>query len=237
MAVVGFSVTLISVFGGYLAQSGTALTLAFVLAVTIRGRHGGRRGAAGRMGDRGRGVDRRRPAALADTGAPRPVGPRGRCLPVTRRVAARHRGGRGSRRARRGVRRGPGRGRRLHHDLRATPFRPAGPTRHDGAFLYLVDGLSWLTDLCRPRPGAAIPAGGARAALGHGRCAAGPAPTPSTVERRLIPLRSSRHATPSSTTCAATSAPTWTRVVRPRRSSRWRTASSPRASSPTSRSR
>ena len=136
-----------------------------------RGRHGGRRGAAGRMGDRGRGVDRRRPAALADTGASRPGGPRGRCLPVTRRVAARHRGGRGSRRARRGVRRGPRR------DRSAAP-RPAGhplPARRTDPSrrrLPLPGRRAVLVDRAVPSPaGRGDPGGRARAALGHGRCA------------------------------------------------------------------
>ena len=160
MAVVGFSVTMISVFGGYLAQSGTALTLAFVLAVTIEA-------DTVAVGER--------LAGWAIAGAASIVA--ALLLWPTRehRVLAAHAGDVCQSLAAllRATAAGAGAGEldaafaearaatdRLHHDLRATPFRPAGPTRHDGAFLYLVDGLSWLTDLCRPGPGAAIPEGG-----------------------------------------------------------------------------
>ena len=160
MAVVGFSVTMISVFGGYLAQSGTALTLAFVLAVTIEA-------DTVAVGER--------LAGWAVAGAVSIVA--ALLLWPTRehRVLAAHAGDVCQSLAAllRATAAGAGAGEldaafaearaatdRLHHDLRATPFRPAGPTRHDGAFLYLVDGLSWLSDLCRPRPGAPIPPGG-----------------------------------------------------------------------------
>jgi uncharacterized membrane protein YccC len=160
MAVVGFSVTLISVFGGYLAQSGTALTLAFVLAVTIPADSvevGARlagwaiAGAASILAATLLWPTRERRVLAAYAGD------------VCRSLAALLRGtaaGAASGELDDAYADARGAAERLRHALRATPFRPAGPTRHDGAFLYLVDGLSWLTDLCPPRPSSAIPAGG-----------------------------------------------------------------------------
>src|SRR5262245_60560209 len=150
MAAVGFTVTLASVFGGYIAQSGTALTLAFVLAVTI---------PAGRVevGERLAGWLIAGAASIVAATVLWPARERrmlaARAGDVCAALAD------GLRAASVGASRGDlaeldARARtasdRLRRELRAVPFRPAGPTRHDQALLYLIDGLLWLTDLCRP---------------------------------------------------------------------------------------
>jgi uncharacterized membrane protein YccC len=160
MAVVGFGVTMISVFGGYLAQSGTALTLAFVLAVTIRA-------DTVAVGERLAGWAIAGAASIFAATLLWPTrehrvlsahaGDVCRSLAALLRATA---AGAGTSELDAAYTDARAAADRLRHELRTTPFRPAGPTRHDGAFLYLVDGLSWLTELCRPRPGAAIPAGG-----------------------------------------------------------------------------
>ena len=170
MAVVGFTVTLISVFGGYLAQSGTALTLAFVLAVTIQA-------DTVAIGERLAGwavaglasITRRRPSCgrqrerrvLSAQARRRLPIPWLRCCGRPPRA----RDGRASY----AIHGGPRCGRRAPPRTARHPLPAGRADRHDGAFLYLVDALSWLTDLCRsPSRRGGYPAGeGAELLLGH----------------------------------------------------------------------
>ena len=232
MAVVGFSVTMISVFGGYLARGsrGTALTLAFVLAVTIEADTVavGERLAPGSAVTGAVSIvaalllwptrEHRVLAAPAMSASHSP-----RCSPPRRareQASSTRRSPRPGRVDRSAARRPSG------HPL---PARRTDPSRRR---LPLPGRRAVLVDRSVSSPaGRPDPAGRGASSSRSRPMRWGPAPTPMVEPRRSL-LHSSRRAMPSWTSCAATSARTWTRVVRPRRSWRWRTASSPTASSP-----
>jgi uncharacterized membrane protein YccC len=150
MAVVGFAVNLVGVFGGYYAVSGVAMTLAFVLAESV--------GPTGTMGERVLGwavggltaaiaaavlwpVEERRSIATAMAEAAHRLAQLLRTLaPAT---------GAGSAGVADATRDAAEAMQAARHRFRTSPFRPAGPSVHDRAVVYAIDELPWLLDQAR----------------------------------------------------------------------------------------